>query len=152
MKRILAIAGVFAILASPAALSASLGSDSASVEADRAKLQGTLETTTHESFAVHQIQAATGVTVREYMSPAGKIFAVTWQGPFHPDLQQVLGSYYDQYMQAAKSQLAARHGRGPVLIQQNGLVVEIAGHLRSFSGRAYVQQMLPSDVSLKDIK
>ena len=66
---------------------ASLGSDSASVEADRVKMQGTLQSRTSEAFTVHEIQVATGTAVREYVSPAGKVFAVTWNGPFHPDLR-----------------------------------------------------------------
>jgi len=152
MKRIFAFVGICAILTSPSSLSASLGSDSASVEADRAKLEGTLQTTTNESFTVHEIQAATGVAVKEFISPAGTVFAVTWQGPFHPDLHQLLGAYYGQYMQAAQAQRAARHGRGPLFIQQPGLVVQISGHMRSFFGRAYVPQMMPSGVRPEDLR
>lgn len=152
MKRILAAAGILAVLTAPLPLSASLGSDYASVEADRAELQGTLQTTSNEAFTVHQIQSSTGVAVKEFVSPAGKVFAVTWQGPFHPDLHQVLGTYYDQYMQAAQAQNAARHGRGPLFIQTPGLVVQITGHLRSFFGRAYVPQMMPAGVHAEDLK
>jgi hypothetical protein len=158
MKRVGATAGVWAILAScailaaPVALWASLGSDYASVEADRAKLQGQLQSTTSDAITVHQIQAASGVNVREYVSPAGKVFAVAWQGPFHPDLRQVLGTYYDEYMKAAQEQRASRRGHGPLMIHEAGLVVEISGHLRAFWGRAYVPQMMPANVKAEDIK
>lgn len=152
MKRVLAIAGVLAIFASPWSLRASLGSDRASVETDRAKLQGQLQSTTSDAFTVHEIQAASGVKVREYVSPGGKVFAVAWRGPFHPDLRQVLGSYYEEYMKAAESERANRHGHGPLLIEEPGLVMEISGHLRSFWGRAYVPQMLPANVRAEDIK
>jgi hypothetical protein len=158
MKRVLATARalfilfVFACLAMALPVGASLGSDYASVEADRAKMQGTLQTNSGDTFTVHQIQGATGVAVKEYASPDGKVFAVTWQGPFHPDLHQVLGNYYGEYMKAAQAQRANRHGHGPLLIQEQGLVVQISGHLRSFYGRAYLPEMLPANVHIEDIK
>lgn len=76
--------------------------------------------------------------VKEYISPAEKVFAVTWQGPFQPDLHQLLGAYFDQYTQAVQTQRAARHGHGPLLIQQPGLVLQITEHIRLFPGKAYV--------------
>jgi Protein of unknown function (DUF2844) len=143
---------MFAMLALPLSLSASLGGDVASVQADQAKMQGTLRTTSSESYTVHEIQASTGVAVKEFVSPAGKVFAVTWQGSFQPDLRQLLGSYFDQYTQAAQAQRTERRGHGPLLIQQPGLVVQITGHIRSFFGKAYVPQMLPAGVHAEDIR
>src|ERR1700686_155200 len=73
--------GMLAILALPFSVRASLGGDATSVQADRAKMQGTLKSTTGDGFTLHEIQASTGVAVKEYVSPAGKVFAVSWQGP-----------------------------------------------------------------------
>ena len=123
-----------------------------SVEADRAKMQGSLRTSSSDLYTVHEIRTSTGVAVREYASPAGKVFAVAWQGPFLPDLHQLLGAYFDQYTQAAQAQRALRHGRGPLLIQQPGLVVQSAGHLRAFLGKAYLPQMLPAGLHAEDIR
>jgi hypothetical protein len=92
------------------------------------------------------------VTVREFVSSAGKVFAVAWQGPIHPDLQQLLGTYYEQYTQAVQAQRATRKGRGPLLIQEPGLVVQVSGHMRAFVGRAYVPQMMPAGVKVEDIR
>jgi hypothetical protein len=146
------LSGILVTLAFPLAMSASLGGDTASVQADQAKMQGSLETTSASAFNVHEIQATNGVAVREYVSPAGKVFAVTWKGPFHPDLRQVLGAYFDQYTQAAQAQRASRRGRGPVLIQEPGLVVQISGHMRGFLGKAYVPQMMPAGVRAEDLQ
>ncbi len=142
---------LFVILALPFSLFASLGGDTTSVESDQAKMQGTRRTTTGDSYTVHEIQASTGVAVKEYVSSVGKVFAVTWQGPAHPDLQQLLGVYFDQYSQAVQAQRAHRRGHGPLLIQLPGLVVQSAGHPRSFQGRAYVPQMLPAGVRAEDL-
>lgn len=144
--------GILALLVFPLPLSASLGGDVTSVQADQAKMQGTLRTTSGDSFTVHEIQAPTGVAVKEYVSPAGKVFAITWQGPFHPDLRQLLGAYFDPYTQAVQDQSAHRRGHGPLLIQQPGLVVQVAGHMRSFLGKAYLPQMLPAGVKPEDIR
>jgi hypothetical protein len=133
-------------------MSASLGGDVTSVQADQAKLQGSLRTTSANAYNVHEIQASTGVAVREYVSPAGKVFAVTWKGPFHPDLQQVLGAYFEQYTQAAQAQRATRRGRRPLLIQEPGWVVQISGHMRGFLGKAYVPQMMPAGVRAEDLQ
>jgi hypothetical protein len=103
------------------------------------------------SYTVHEIQAATGTVVREYVS-GGKVFAVAWQGPWPPDMRQLLGSYFDQYTQAAQSPSSFRGGRGPRMIQQPGLVVQIGGHARSFAGRAYIPEMLPAGVLGEDIR
>ena len=97
------VSGMFAMLAFPFAMSASLGGDATSVQADQARMQGSLQKTSANSYEVHEIQASTGVAVREYVSPAGKVFAVTWQGPFHPDLRQVLGAYFEQYAQGTQA-------------------------------------------------
>ena len=144
--------GIFAMLLLPFPASASLGGDVTSVQTDQAKMQGSLRTSSNNSYTIHEIQASTGVAVKEYVSPAGKVFAVTWQGPFHPDLRQLLGTYFDQFAQAEQAQRTQRRGHGPVLIQQDGLVVQISGHLRSFLGKAYVPQMLPAGVHAEDIR
>jgi hypothetical protein len=84
--------------------------------------------------------------LREYVSASGNVFGVAWQGRSHPDLRQVLGAYYDQYVQAVQAQRAQRHGHGPLLIQQPGLVVQMGGHMRSLTGSAYLPQSLPAGV------
>jgi hypothetical protein len=97
--------------------------------------------------------------VREYVSTGGKVFGVAWQGPWVPDMRQLLGSYFDQFAranqaqaQANQAQKGARIRRGPVLIDEPGLVVQIGGHPRAFAGRAYVPDMLPSGVGAENIQ
>jgi hypothetical protein len=144
--------GLLVILVLPLRVSASLGGDVSSVQADQVKMQGSMRKTSTDSYTVHEIQTPTGVAVREYVSPAGKVFAVTWQGPFQPDLRQLLGVYFDQYTEAVQAQQTQRHGRGPLLIEEPGLVVQVTGHLRAFHGRAYVPQMLPAGVHSEELR
>jgi hypothetical protein len=102
-----------------------------------------------QKYTIHEIQVASGTLVREYVSAQGQVFAVAWKGPLLPDLQQILGDHFADYGAAASSK---RTRRGPVLVQQPGLVIQSGGHMRAFSGRAYIPQLLPADVTVDDIQ
>jgi Protein of unknown function (DUF2844) len=132
---------------------AGLGEDASSVEADQSHMQAALRTTQAEAYTVHEIQAPTGIVVREFVSPtSGKVFAVAWQGPWPPDMRQILASHFAEYQQAAQAQANSHPGRRPLVINQPGLVVQSGGHMRSFAGRAYIPEMLPQGVSVEAIR
>lgn len=115
-------------------------------------MQGTRRVTTADSYTVHEIQAGTGTVVREYVSADGKVFAVAWQGPWPPDMHQLLGDYFDQYTQAVKARSTGRIARRPLSIEEPGLVFQMTGHSRSFSGRAYIPERLPTSVTAEAIR
>lgn len=102
-----------------------------------------------ERFTVQAQQLPTGTAVREYVAPSGKVFAVVWEGPVLPDLQQLLGNYFPQYFAVANS---GKAGRGPLTIEQPDLVVQSSGRMRAFFGKAYVPQLLPQGVSMDEIQ
>jgi hypothetical protein len=133
-----------------------LGGDFGSVQADQVHMLGTLRSTTMASYTVHEIQSSSGTVVREYVASsgtaAGKVFAIGWKGPWPPDMRQVLGGYFDQYVQAAKAHNAAHLGRRPLVIEEPGLVMHAGGHPRGFVGRAYVPGMLPAGLSAEDVQ
>lgn len=136
-------------LAWPASLCAELGGSVDSVTADQEQMKGTRRITKAANYSVHEIQAESGTKVREFVSPAGTVFAVAWEGPWKPDMRQLLGTRFDQYVQAIQSK---RPRRGAVSIQKPDLVVESSGHMRSFTGRAYLPQMMPQNVDPAAIK
>jgi hypothetical protein len=128
-------------------LSAALGGDVSTIQSDRVRMKGALlRVTSTGAYTLHEMRAASGTTVREFVSPAGTVFGVAWQGPSVPDLRQLLGTYFEPYMQAAQAAQKARSGHGPLVIEQPGFVVERSGHQRAFAGRAYVPQLLPAGV------
>lgn len=129
--------------------SAELGGDAASIETDRAHMNAMRHTLPTKTYTVHEMQTSAGTTVREYLSPGGKVFAVVWNGPQMPDLQQLFGNYFATYQEAAK---ARRAGHGTFQVEQPGLVVHSGGHMRSFFGRAYLPQMVPANVTIDEIK
>jgi hypothetical protein len=151
-SKILATLGVLGCLFAALPLWAALGGDAATVQADQVHLQGSLRTIAAQEYSVQEIQSASGTTVREYVTSSGKVFAVAWQGPWPPDLRQLLGSYFDPYIKAARAQNSSRIGRRPLAINQAGLVVQIEGHPRAYAGRAYVPDLLPSSMQVEAIR
>ena len=47
-----------------------------------------------KSYSVHDLQDNIGGQIKEYTNAKGVVFAVTWRGPFKPDLHQLLGDYF----------------------------------------------------------
>jgi Protein of unknown function (DUF2844) len=142
-----AILPILLALSGPAA--ATLGGDEASVAADQVQLHATRRIVSSPKYTTHEIRLPSGTLIREYVSPQNQVFAVTWEGPLEPDLQQLLGNYFADYMAAA----GGKHTRrGPVLVQEPGLVIQSGGHMRAFSGRAYLPPMLPAGVTADEIQ
>jgi hypothetical protein len=147
--KVLSMTIALMMLVLPVPASAALGANVASVQADQIQMNGTLRSTDAGKYTQYEIQTPSGTLVREYVSSAGAVFAVAWEGPSLPDLKQLLGTYFEQYVKATKSQ----GGRaGPRVIQQSGLVVHAGGHMRAFLGRAYVPQMLPEGVNPEEVQ
>ena len=138
-----------AMVAISCSASAALGENATSTEADRVSMNATLRMLPAAKYTVHEIQTPSGTTIREYVSPAGTVFAVAWQGPVMPDLRQTLGRYFDRYIEGAGGKQSGHRHRA---ISEPGLVVQSHGHMRAFSGRAYVPQLLPQGVSVEEIR
>jgi hypothetical protein len=121
------------------------------VESDRVQMKASVQVTQHDAYEVHEIQMSAGTVVDEYVSPASKVFAVTWRGQFPPLMQQILGTYFQQYTTALQAQ-PKTYGRHPLNIQGQGLVVQTAGHMRAYFGRAYIPDLLPQGITLDQIR
>lgn len=136
-----------AVTAAPAF--AALGGDASSIQADQAHINAGRRVSQSNGYAVHELQSPTGALVREYVSSSGKVFAITWQAPSMPDLRQLLGNYFDEFQ---KSAALNRTPHAPLSVQHPGLVVQLGGHMRNFTGRAYLPDQLPSGVRTGDIR
>lgn len=130
---------------------AELGGTIASVESDAARLKGTLRLVAAQAYTRHEIQVSTGHVIREYASPDGQVFAVSWEGPTVPDLRQLLGErYFAEFQQAAAAR--QHYGRHPLLIETPEFVFQQTGHFRDFHGRAYLPQLLPLSLDASAIQ
>ena len=139
------------LLTLPLPVMAVLGDNAASVLTDQVHMKGILRSVDNRAYVMHEITSTTGTVVREFVSPAGVVFGVAWEGQFPPDLQQLLGPYYQQAQHAAAPAEQQRRGRAPVAIETPGLVIYETGHMRSFHGQAYVPQLLPQGVQGSEV-
>lgn len=142
---------LFAVLASSQPLFAALGENVDSVARDRRAMSAARgATTVRAGYTVQEI-VSDSVTVREYISPAGIVFGVAWNGYTQPDLTQLLGAYareYDDALRKTKRKPGRRHAQ----IKTGRIIVEKWGHMRNLQGRAYVEALIPQGVSIDEIK
>ena len=139
---------------------ATLGDNAATVLTDQARMKGTLRSVHRSAYVMHEITTPSGAKVREFVSPAGAVFGVAWEGQFPPNFQELLGPYYLQVQQALAQQRAAEQSseqpahrrRGPVFVQTPGIVFAQSGHMRSFHGQAYIPQLVPQGVQPSEIR
>jgi len=130
----------------------SLGGSASSVTQDRAAMQAQQETVAHGvGYDIHEMRAPYGTVVDEYVSNTGTVFAVTWRGQFPPQLQQVLGKYFQEYKDALAAQ-PHEYGHHPLNIQEPGLVVQTFGHMGAYYGRAYLPDQVPAGVEADQIR
>jgi hypothetical protein len=129
--------------------SATLGEEESSIGAEPQLANASIKETAHGSYRVHEILQPSGTVIREYAGLDGKVFAVTWHGPFSPNLRQTLGSYFEQYAAAAP---AGRQDRNHLQVRTGNLVVQVGGHMRAYGGRAYLPEALPSGVTAGDLE
>jgi hypothetical protein len=151
---------------------ATLGGNAASIDADRTALGTAGAGATTTAFAastavpappaasampsavlpgatVQMLTLSSGTVVREYLSTAGVVFAISWQGPVLPQLKQLLGTdNFTQYTQAQSE----GSGRGFAGVDLPNLVVNSGGHMGAFFGRAWLPQALPAGITAKDIQ
>lgn len=140
---------VFLTYANPA--QATLGEQASSVETDRKALAALKRgTTSYNSYTVHEIYSNAN-TVREFVSPSGIVFGIVWNGLVPPDLNQLLGSYSNEY-QKALQQTPRQKGSRHLRVEASDVIVEKWGHMRDLHGRAYAPALIPTGVSVDEIR
>jgi Protein of unknown function (DUF2844) len=130
---------------------AALGGDAASIVSDASDLHGTVKTDLLQQYDIHEITSDNGMRVREFLSRSGVVFAVAWSGPVVPDLQRLLGASFPEYtkMLATLPQPGLRRS---LRVASSDLVVESGGHMRAYSGRAYLPASIPLGTSAADLR
>lgn len=94
------------------------------------------------------------INVKEYVSPQGVVFGVTWSGNTHPDLTHLLGAYVTEYQEALKdnkSKLQKGHKKIGRMLTKH-MIIERRGNMRAVHGRAYVPTLIPDGVSENEIQ
>ena len=122
---------------------AALGEYESSVSLDQRILRGETREETEAGYKLLQMITPGGAVIREYVSPSGKVFAISWNAHCLPNLPQLLGSYFPRVQQAA--QVKTHHG-GPLIIDTPDFVFFSGGRMMNFHGSAYVPALLPKNV------
>jgi hypothetical protein len=128
---------------------AALGASVDSLVQDQQALGGADVVTPMTTYDLHEIRAASGTTVREYVSRQGTVFAISWGGPSHPNLQQLLGNSYATYQAAAR---ANRRGHHIVSINTPDLVASVLRLQHTSSGQIYVPVLVPQGVAVASLR
>lgn len=129
-----------------------LGQAKASIEKDHAAMGGQVRSKLAQGYSVETITVA-GMSIKEYVSPDGTVFAVAWRGTGVPNLRLLFGTYFDEYLDAlTELQNKKPRIRRPLMLKTANLVVERSGHARNTWGRAFIPSRLPAMVSPKDIQ
>lgn len=105
---------------------------------------------TVSNYFTRDTTLATGTHVREYVSRSGVVFAVTWDGPFLPDLKALLGKYFD--MMVAESAAAPKAGRSRLAVNRPEVVINSGGHMRAFEGSAWIPAGFPAGFTADDVR
>ncbi len=126
-----------------------LGEYENSVATDQQRMHAQLRQVSGQGYSIKQLSSVNGKVVREYVSPKGMVFGISWQSPIMPDLRQLLGSYFTQFQQAAQSR---RQRGGPLVIRTKDFVLVSGGHMRAFHGVAYVPSLVPANVSAEVVR
>jgi hypothetical protein len=142
MQRAFALLAMLAAAAIPGW--AVLGGPAESVVTDQLRLHAKRTVVEMQEYTLHVISMDDGTLIREYVTPGGRVFGVSWSGPTIPDLTQLLGSYSGEFQNAVHAKAGRRR---PAVVHDSDLVVESSGHMRTFYGRAYVNSMLPGGVT-----
>jgi hypothetical protein len=153
MKRsqIIAVGMLMAFLLSGQSADAFLGGRADSAGKDHQAFKTLRRSTAPvNGYTVEEVVYET-TSVREFLSSDGIVFAVAWNGYVHPELTQLLGSYWGEYSTAQQKALHKSGTRRQKLTTDN-IVVEKWGHMRNLHGRAYVPALVPEGINIDEVK
>ena len=128
---------------------AALGDTTVSITSDIQSLEASARIEPARPIRSTNFKTPTGTLIREFVAPSGVVFAVSWRGPFKPSMALLLGRHFTDYARAPRSPGSSR---SRLIIEQPNLVVHAAGHMRAFSGIAFVPQLLPENVVEADLQ
>jgi hypothetical protein len=102
-----------------------------------------------------------GGSATEFVDATGVVFAVAWEGPIAPNLQQLLGVSAHEFKAAQqrqmRQQLQAASGDAmpadlrAMRVDDGDLVAQFAGRPRAFRGFAYLRSALPASFDVRQL-
>lgn len=121
---------------------AALGAAPANVGAQAVATRSNTLSTATAWYTVVVTRLDSGTTIHEYLNPNGAVFAVSWSGPFMPDLKELLGIHFEKMQEHADKRENTRRSR--LAVRDKDVVIVSSGHMGSFQGRAWLPSKLPA--------
>lgn len=131
---------------------AELGGTVSSVQADQQRLNATRSVRQAQTYTVHEMRTPNQGVIHEFVTPAGKVFAVSYRGPILGESNALLGSYANQLAPALRTAHNGLHRGGPVHIELPGLTYHAIGHMRSYIVHAYLPDNIPQGVTAEELQ
>ena len=104
----------------------------------------------HATYTDLEKTLDSGTVVHEYLDVSGTVFAVSWSGPFLPNLKELLGAHFDTMVAHVNKTPGA--GRSQLVMKRDDVVIISGGHMGSFEGKAWIPAKLPAGFQPADIK
>jgi hypothetical protein len=96
-----------------------------------------------------------GTVVHEFVDATGAVFAVSWSGPFKPDLKRLLGRHFGKLQHGdgqGQGQDQGQANRSRLDVDAGDFVVQSGGHMGAFEGRAWLPGRVPAGFDLQEMK
>ncbi len=106
---------------------------------------------TYKNYSVFERKEGT-VNVKEFANSSGKIFAVSWKGKTHPEIEALMGEHYSLYRESLRKAKQTQRGFGPLRVSHKNFHLELAGRMRAVQGRAWLEEEIPQGVNTYDIR
>lgn len=132
--------------------SAGLGASTDSIRDDQLSMRARITIIPARDCTVHELSSPLGMVVREYVSSNGTVFAISWHGPFAPDMHRMLAKRFEMYSLELKKRNTRTVGHSELNIRTPFLVMESVGHMRAYAGRAYDPSLLPAGINSDEIR
>lgn len=131
--------GAIGLLLVAVSAQAQLGGNAASVAADASAFSTNASRTTVGTLDRWEFKTG-NTTVREYIGPAGVVFAVTFNGGPTPNLDQLLGSY------TAAFNANVSHDRRSAQVNTATLRARLRGTPGSITGFVWLPELMPPGI------
>ena len=139
------VAILFLVGLVPSVCQAELGSNIASVMAEKTEFNSQLTTSNQYGVTVYIQTLSSGTVIQEYASADGVIFALSWSGRELPNLQVILGNYFKDYLTGIKQ------SRGAFSINTESIAIQSAGMMGAFQGFAFLPKQAPVGFTIKNL-
>lgn len=127
---------------------AGLGDAESSIENDRALLKAEVTVSKSANYTVHTMKS-NGLMVKQYVAANGVVFAVTWRGIRHPNVNALLSSYLGEFDQAERPRHQSLRRSSFTTAK---LSLSYGGHTRDLNGKAVALDLLPAGMTVEDIR